>query len=180
MKIYIKINMSGILFNNNYIENEEIKTENLNFKIKNIYLKKKHNPIIEEEKNENNPLNNLLNKLKDQNSIIKQNSKYYIDENSFENNNNQLNNKYNKNENQIKGKNTDIKYNNNYINCSFSGSFSFHLGNSGASKISDPFYKTPENSNFFNCNSVDSQQNSIQNISNIMSTNLETEELLKN
>ena len=169
--------LGGTPYNNNYLENEETKTENMNIKLKNIYLKKKHKPIIEEEKNENNSLNNLLNKLKGQNSIIKQNSKDCIDQKCIIYNNNKIiNNNNNKNDNQINGKNTDIIYNN---NCSFSGSFSFHFGNSGASKISDPFYKTPENSNFFSYNSHNSQQNSIQssNKSNIMSTNMDTENI---
>ena len=119
----------------------------------------------------------LVCRLNGQNSIIRQNSKDCIDQKCIIYNNNKIiNNNNNKNDNQINGKNTDIIYNN---NCSFSGSFSFHFGNSGASKISDPFYKTPENSNFFSYNSHNSQQNSIQssNKSNIMSTNMDTENI---
>ena len=81
--------MSDISYNKNF-ENEEKKMEDDSIKLQQLNLKKKRHKkiqIIEQENNENNiqELKNLLNKLKEQNLIIKHNVNLInkIDENSF-------------------------------------------------------------------------------------------------
>ena len=81
--------MSDISYNKNF-ENEEKKMEDDSIKLQQLNLKKKRHKkiqIIEEESNEKNiqELKNLLDKLKEQNLIIKHNVNLInkIDENSF-------------------------------------------------------------------------------------------------